>query len=268
MTKTGAGLAAWSENIITANTHVYWYGTYCNPCTESRLAGKTKQYPSHYKASRQATYKKHILQGKTCTDCIGLIKGYYWEDNGEIKYKRNSLPDTSASGMYRAAKIKDKITSIPEIPGLLVWTKDKGHVGIYVGGGYIVEARGFSYGVQRNKLSARSFAYWGMCPYIKYTTEEIAKAEAAINETKTPAQESANNGGNTVMIELSVLKNGSKGAQVKTLQRLLKALGYDCGTIDGIFGANTLTAVKSFQKTNDLTVDGIIGKNTWDALLK
>lgn len=76
------------------------------------------------------------------------------------------------------------------------------------------------------------------------------------------------NGGKTVMIELSVLKNQSKGNQVKTAQRLLKAFGYDCGTIDGIFGQKTKAATIAFQKKHGLVADGIIGQKTWNALLK
>jgi N-acetylmuramoyl-L-alanine amidase len=42
-----------------------------------------------------------------------------------------------------------------------------------------------------------------------------------------------------------------------------------CGTsgADGIFGAGTENAVKSFQRHHGLTVDGIVGKKTWDKLL-
>lgn len=284
MSKTGAGLAAWAESIIAAKSHVYWYGTYCNPCSTSLLSGKTRQYPSHYKESRQSTYKKHIEQGKTCADCVGLIKGYYWEKDGEIKYKRDGLPDKGANGMYSATKIKGGIDTLPEIPGLLVWTSGKGHIGVYVGGGYVVEARGFSYGVQRNKLSARGFKYWGVCPYIEYTAEEIALAQAAANGTKTPVTESsaeaeednaqtagtaekAENGAESVVYDMKTLRGGSTGTQVKVLQYLLNRQSYAAGKEDGIFGANTLAAVKAFQKANGLTVDGIVGKNTWAKLL-
>lgn len=75
-------------------------------------------------------------------------------------------------------------------------------------------------------------------------------------------------GGKTVTIEMNVLSKGSKGEQVKTLQRLLTAIGYPCGAVDGSFGSNTLAGVRSFQKANNLEVDGIVGKNTWTALLK
>lgn len=74
--------------------------------------------------------------------------------------------------------------------------------------------------------------------------------------------------GKKVMIELTTLKYRSKGAQVKTLQRLLGALGHDCGEVDGIFGQATQAAVVAFQRAKGLTADGIVGKATWTALLK
>ena len=57
-----------------------------------------------------------------------------------------------------------------------------------------------------------------------------------------------------------LLKQGSRGEQVKELQR---ALGI---AADGIFGSQTEGAVKQFQLEQKLTVDGIVGPNTWDAL--
>lgn len=71
-----------------------------------------------------------------------------------------------------------------------------------------------------------------------------------------------------VNITLAQLSNGSKGEQVKTLQRLLNALGYSCGKADGDFGKNTLAAVKKFQSARKLTSDGIVGQNTWNKLLR
>ena len=62
------------------------------------------------------------------------------------------------------------------------------------------------------------------------------------------------------------VKKGSKGDAVKGLQNALNARGYDVGTVDGIFGPATETAVKSFQRDFGLDVDGIVGPNTWEAL--
>jgi len=72
----------------------------------------------------------------------------------------------------------------------------------------------------------------------------------------------------TVNITLNVLRKGSKGEQVKTLQRLLNAIGYNCGTVDGDFGAKTETALKKFQKARGLTQDGVCGQATWNEILK
>lgn len=77
-------------------------------------------------------------------------------------------------------------------------------------------------------------------------------------------------GEKTVNIEMTVLKKGAKGEQVKTLQRLLLALGYDMNGYgaDGSFGGATDKAVRAFQKAEGLEVDGSVGKATWTKLLK
>lgn len=76
-------------------------------------------------------------------------------------------------------------------------------------------------------------------------------------------------GGDKVTVTLNILKNGSKGEQVRSCQQLLIAKGYDVGKdgADGAFGANTLSAVKKYQKASGLDTDGIVGKDTWGALL-
>lgn len=71
----------------------------------------------------------------------------------------------------------------------------------------------------------------------------------------------------TVTITLSVLKKGNKGDQVKTVQRLVNAFGYDCGTVDGDFGPKTAAAVKAFQNKSKLEADGVVGAKTWASLL-
>lgn len=80
--------------------------------------------------------------------------------------------------------------------------------------------------------------------------------------------EKANTGVKTVNVELYTLSSGNRGNQIRTVQRILNALGYDCGNVDGIFGAKTRAAVRSFQKDKGLSADGIVGSKTWNALLK
>ena len=52
-------------------------------------------------------------------------------------------------------------------------------------------------------------------------------------------------------------KYGSRGSEVTQIQTKLKRWGYYKGNIDGIYGTQTLEAVKYFQRKNGLTVDGI-----------
>lgn len=74
-------------------------------------------------------------------------------------------------------------------------------------------------------------------------------------------------GGNASETEESaVLKTGSSGTQVRTLQTKLNNWGYDAGTVDGIFGSKTQAAVKRFQQKNGLVADGIVGSKTAAAL--
>lgn len=72
---------------------------------------------------------------------------------------------------------------------------------------------------------------------------------------------------NTVKIELSVLKRGSKGDSVEALQILLNGYGFNCGKVDGSFGQDTEKAVIAFQKAKGLAKDGVVGPATWAALL-
>ena len=72
---------------------------------------------------------------------------------------------------------------------------------------------------------------------------------------------------NTTQIAYAqVIKQGSTGETVKTIQRKLKNWGYYKGAVDGVFGSQTKEAVRYFQRKNGLTVDGIVGKQTLSAL--
>lgn len=64
----------------------------------------------------------------------------------------------------------------------------------------------------------------------------------------------------------AVSKNGSRGEEVKKIQTKLKNWGYYNGSIDGVYGWQTESAVKSFQKKNGLTADGVAGTKTLNAM--
>ena len=64
----------------------------------------------------------------------------------------------------------------------------------------------------------------------------------------------------------AVVKQGSSGQTVRTIQTKLKRWGYYTGSVDGIFGAQTKKAVQYFQRKNGLTADGIVGSATAKAM--
>lgn len=59
---------------------------------------------------------------------------------------------------------------------------------------------------------------------------------------------------------------GSRGQVVIEIQTRLKKWGYYKGPVDGVYGYQTYTAVKYFQRKNRLTPDGITGSRTLAAL--
>lgn len=57
-------------------------------------------------------------------------------------------------------------------------------------------------------------------------------------------------------------KMGSRGDEVRRIQQKLKSMGYYTGSVDGIYGTQTQSAVKKFQRDNGLDADGIAGSKT------
>jgi len=96
------------------------------------------------------------------------------------------------------------------------------------------------------------------------TGQALSSASSEASQSVTPKTQST---GNTSQAQASdLLSYGSNGIAVKTLQAELTQLGYYSGPEDGIFGSETLAAVKSFQTSNGLQVDGVVGPLTNQAL--
>ncbi len=244
----------------------YWYGCCGYKAKTSLLSRKAKQYPSHYTASRMSRYKQDIRDRKVVCDCIGGAKGYAWTNGGQAmldaigtdaavpnKYGANGCPDKGANAMFAWAKAKGMdwgtIDTLPEIVGLALHTD--GHVGYYVGNGYAVEWRGFSYGSVRTKVKDRKWKYWYKLPFIQYR-------EAA---AEIPAPQ--------IALGSRLLKRGMVGSDVKALQELLMQLGYVLPKhgADAEFGSETEKALLAFQKKAGLEADGKYGDKTHAALM-
>lgn len=142
----------------------YWYGTFGQTASAALLEAKSKQYPQHYTADRIPTYKQQF--GKQVFDCSGLLK-YILMTEAETKpLKYNVALDYSADSFYQTATIKGDISTLPEISG--IGLHRAGHVGIYLGNGKLIEARGFAYGTIKSDLQGRGFQHWFYIPHVDY----------------------------------------------------------------------------------------------------
>lgn len=108
--------------------------------------------------------------------------------------------------------------------------------------------------------------YNGLDDRIKYyerAKKVLSKDDsAAATPAPTSAQSSA---GQPPAYPGTVLRQGSKGANVQAVQQRLSDLGYSLG-VDGNFGPVTAKAVIAFQQKNNLGTDGAVGPKTWAAL--
>lgn len=222
MKKTSLGLVEYSRAQLG---RPYWYGTFGNIATAELYSAKKKQYPAMYKS--WSDFPKQY--GSRVHDCVGLIKGYLWSESTDSKPIYNVQQDVSANGMRSACKEKGDIETIPNIPGVLVFMN--GHVGVYIGNGYVIEARGHQYGVVMTKLSSRPWKHWGKCPWIDYENKTVNKI---------------------------TVKSGS--------WNIRKGPGTNFGIIKVIEGETVIESSKKDEKSGWYYVDGIGGWISYKAI--
>lgn len=251
----------------------YIYGGYgerlCRPAFRKERAG---QYPAQKNniynncpvlSGRQSACAGCKYDGKQAYDCAQLTR-YACKAAGQELV-------SGANSQWRkvAWEKKDVIRTLPDVPGVILYHVNKSgtmtHTGVYIGGGYAVEARAAKYGVVKTAVKDRTWTHWAALPGV--LTGDMVDSTTPPKETQESAKETATDTPEAGVISMNTLKNGSRGTQVKVLQWLLSANGHDCGTADGIFGSKTLAALKAYQKKKGLTADGICGKNTWKTIL-
>lgn len=258
--KTGTGLA---EYALAQLGRPYWWGCFGQVASAALYEQKKKQYPGWYTASDFPSQ-----YGQKVHDCVGLIKGYLWCDGPDGTPSYKAAQDVAVEGLYKACGQRGGIGSIPEKPGVCVFMANMGHVGVYIGGGEVVEAMGHAYGVVKTKLAGRGWAYWGMPDWIEYGAEEPSQSAAQTALPEGAPREA------DFTLSFRILRQGCVGEDVKALQLMLKARGYPCGNYgpnkdgaDGDFGAATKAKLISFQSAVGLAPDGEAGPKTMGALL-
>lgn len=181
---TGAKLAEFCKAQVGSG---YVWGGLGYTFSQTRLDQLRKAYPAVYTSTYQAKAKK--LFGKKVYDCVGLIKHFLWGNTGDgvlRRYGTNNIPDTTANGMLALCKKQGAIGTMPEKIGLLV--HQAGHVGVYLGGGKVVEARGIDYGVVVTDLHNRNWKTWGELPGIAYEVEPVQQPEPTPTKSITWAE--------------------------------------------------------------------------------
>lgn len=178
--KTNIGLVEYAEAQLGKP---YWYGTFGQKATKVLYDYNKSRLPSYYTAS---DFARQIAEGQKVHDCIGLVKGYMWckspNDEKPI-YKSNGFPDCSADAQYNRSNRKGaSMATLPEMPGVLVFMR--GHVGIYIGDGWVIEARGHAYGVVKTRLKDRAWKRWALIDEIEYVKDEPKPEEPKPQDEK------------------------------------------------------------------------------------
>lgn len=240
------------EKVIEAATSQlgspYVFGAWGEMCTP---ANRGKRVREDHPATKD---KCQVLNGRA-PDCTGCewqgdrmfdCRGFtHWC----LKQVGIILSGQGATSQYNNKDNwieRGKIEDMPECV-CCVFVADgskKSHTGLYVCDNKTIEA---SVTVKQQSLAGKWTHY--AVPKGLYTQEELEEIRAEKHRPR------------------ATIRKGSKGDDVRFVQETLNELGYNCGKADGIFGAQTLAAVKAFQEDRGLIPDGIVGEKTWEALV-
>jgi hypothetical protein len=190
--------------------------------------------------------------GHHVADCSGLFRWAMNQFKIYISHGSNAIWKSycSAKGNLSGGKRTDGKTLLP---GTAVFTDhngDKTHIGLYIGGGKVIEASGVQAGVCMSNVSASKWKCWGELKNVSYEHDDSGFPDQSVWRP--------------------TIRRGSKGEDVKYVQTILYKLGYNLGSygIDGDFGRATEAAVKEFQRDHGLNADGVVGPLTYEALEK
>lgn len=227
----------------------YVFGTWGNECTPSLRRRYADYNPEHEENIRKgcqvlngssSSCEGCKWQGRLAFDCRGFT--HWCLRQGGI-----TIQGSGATSQYNTAANWMERGEVANMPDVLCCVfKRSGntmlHTGLHVGHGNIIHC---SRGVQRGKITEPGWTHYAV-PAGLYTVDELAAARR--------------------VERVETLRRGSTGDKVREVQETLKALGYDVGASDGVYGTKTIAAVKEFQAAKGLAVDGVCGTATWAAL--
>lgn len=190
MSKNNLGLVEYAKSKLELPT-IYMLSGFGRKLTSAMVTNRVENVKCPHTIRNEARIRQGI--GRYCFDCVGIIKGYLWETSpGNVLYNVPPGSDQNVGMMYRASKEKGPLNTIPDIPGLLVFTADMGHVGIYIGkengiNQYIESTPSWSaWGVTTSAAKNhptghnRTWAYWGKYHLIDYIEPEVTPTEPVV----------------------------------------------------------------------------------------
>ena len=261
MIKTGRELAAAAEHAAMDFKTVYAQGAFGWPMNGGNKKRALNAYAFNRTKDRAAAINA-ATDETFAFDCICFIKALLWDWNGDTKqvyggakYQSNGVADIDEAAMLAACTDVSEDFSKIQV-GEYLWKE--GHCGIYIGNGKAVECtHAWADGVQvtavynvmkDEQAPGRAWKMHGKLPYISYETDKVQPEYS---------------------LQLSNVRLGDRSNYVRAIQHLLIGNGFDCGETgaDGIFGAQTEKAVRSFQTSSSIAADGIVGRNTIARLL-
>lgn len=236
--KTAQGLIAFARSLLGKP---YMYGNNGWIITQWLIDTTARAYPAQYRDTQTDINKYGMTKRQYLATKIGK-PGYDCSSITDIY----TGTDRSANGWLAAGVRSGTIDTMPDTPGLTVHYN--GHMGIYIGNGDVIEARGTFYGIVQTRLSDRPWRSWAQVPGISYE-----KGEQEI-----------------------MLQKGDKGEAVTTWQTCLVSasvpmINPETGKvygIDGSYGEATENGTRTFQEQQQLPVTGIVNGDTYTAMLR
>lgn len=198
----------------------YIYGISHEKWSQAKQAAYARDYAGDLDRQNSVTYGGKWA-GHWVTDCSGLF--HYWAKvlGGSFPHGSNSIWDKccTAKGQLKNGIRPD---GKPLQPGTAVFTSSgdrHNHIGLYIGDGWVIEARGAQYGVVKTSIKDRRWTHWGELRGVSYESKEVIGMTATV---VLPAGKS----GSTVRMrsgqstKSDVICNVPVGTQVEVLEDL------------------------------------------------
>lgn len=210
--KTNMELVEFAKKALAENWG-YCLGSFGNVLTTTFLTQKLNQgYGVGAYNTKHRPYLNRFLNRRV-TDCYGLVKGCVWWNGGNVKYVASQ--DRNQEGAYNSAKEKGPLSTMPEIPGLILW--HKGHAGIYIGNGEFIECSGAPVGMRKGRIqggkviSGSKFTHWFKDTYIAYS--EPIKVDKMLSGIKVKVK------GKPLVVQ-GILRDGTNYVPIRFLEQL------------------------------------------------